>query len=694
MTARDTVAGAFRLAWPAALLVLGSLLLSSAWGRWQITLAIAAAAALPLLLLRLVIRLGVSRWAASTVLLMLLLLLGYLLTAGADLSFSETVRDAVPRLLSSPRPYAVRADLVVGPLLLTALVSLFVGLRVESSHRVEPVIGAALLYVAGALLTAGRADPWGLVAVLLLVVALLGWVFLDEHSEPVRQRFAIAAPLSVIGVGALTALATLTVAEPFEPRDLVDPPIIQVSSSNPLTHLGAWSQNPDVELLRVRGARVPLRLVTLDAYDGRQWTAATRFAPLGTGAETPLPPGDVTREATVEVELDRLGGNWLPTPGQPTELSDPDAVVDPDTGTVYLPGDTDGLSYEVTGHVDAPPAAALAAGTVPQAPETPAISRYTELPDRLPTRLQEYCRRIALDATTPYEQALAIEEEIRSSNKLSDEAISGSALWRIEAFLVGSKGESGARVGSSEQFASAFALVARFKGLPTRVVVGFRPGEEQDDGSRLVTGADAFAWPEVYFDGLGWVPFSPTPDDDTFRHARPEQPDDPTFTQSATPSPQGGSASDSPSPSPAAAPEDAGDRGDGAAPAWRPYVLVGGAVAGGVLLMAGARWVRRARHRRRGAPGAWAEVLDALRLAGHPIAGHQTADQIAESLDRRLGTSATARVAELAERASFGPGPLAPAYPPEVRDVRRGVRRSVPWWRRWWWHLDPRVLGR
>uniref|UniRef100_UPI00187800AD transglutaminaseTgpA domain-containing protein n=1 Tax=Nocardioides lijunqiniae TaxID=2760832 RepID=UPI00187800AD len=543
---------AARLAWPLMLLVLGSIVLASTWGRVLVTLGFVLTAVVPLLVLRAVLRLGVSRWAATTVLVLLTTLAAYLATSGADLSLSQTVRDVVPRLLTAPRPYAVAPDLLVGPLLLTALVSLFTGLRVDSTSKVEPVLGAAVLYVAGMLLTGGDADPWGLVAVLILVTALLGWVFLDEHSEPVRQRFAVAGPLTVVGVGLLAAVATLPAQDPFEPRELVDPPLLEVVASSPLTQLGAWAVNPGVELLRVRGDEVPLRLVTLERYDGRQWTAATRFAPLGTGGDRALPDGDRVSEATVEVALDELAGGWLPSPGRPRLVSDRDALVDPTTGTVYTPEDTDGLGYEVTGTFDDPPDAALAAASVP----TRGVGRYLDLPE-LPFALSEYAARVTRGARTPYEQATAIQDEIRGDAKLSPRAISGSAMWRIEAFLVGKPGEPGARVGTSEQFATAFALVARANGLPSRVVVGFRPGTSQDDGSRLVTGADAFAWPEVYFDGPGWVPFSPSPDDDTFKR---DAFDDVGTAPQPTPGPTG--AGPSAAGSSAGAP--AGDDGDAA----------------------------------------------------------------------------------------------------------------------------------
>jgi len=679
---------ASRLVWPVMLLVLGSLVLASSWDRWLVAVMFALTAAVPLLVLRAVLKLGVSRWAATTVLVLLITLAAYLATAGAELTFSATVRDVVPRLLTSPRPYVVAPDLLAGPLLLTALVSMFTGLRLESRSRVEPVLGAAVLYVAGVLLTGGDADPWGLVAVLILVTAVLGWVFLDEHSEPVRQRFVVAAPLSVIGVGLLAALATLPVQDPFEPRELVDPPLLQVVASSPLPQLGAWSNNPTAELLVVDGDAVPLRLVTLEDYDGRQWTSATRFAPLGTGGDSSLAPGRYPHTATVEVMFDELGGPWLPTPGRPVSVSDRDALVDPTTGTVYTPEDTEGLTYTVTSTFDDPPAEALAAASVP----TRGVERYLELP-ALPYALGQYAARVTRGASTPYEQALAIQDEIRGDARLSPKAISGSALWRLEAFLVGAKGEPGAQVGTSEQFASSFAIVARANGLPSRVVLGFRPGTTQDDGTRLVTGKDAFAWPEVYFSELGWVAFSPSPDDNTFKRDTFQEvgtAPDPTLappattgagqTPSATPRPNSGQVSTTVPPE---------------RRSWLPWVAAAGVAVLLVVLLVLARALRRLRQRRRGARGAWSAVLDALRLAGHPPRPHESAEQVAREADARFGIDAARPIAESAERDAFGPDPARDDhFTRELRQVHRAARRTASWWRRLSWWLDPRVLGR
>lgn len=687
----NLVRTASRLVWPVMLLVLGSLVLASSWDRWLVALVFALTAAAPLLVLRGVLRLGVSRWAATSVLVLLVTLAAYLATADADLTFSATVRDVVPRLLTSPRPYVAAPDLLAGPLLLTALVSLFTGLRLESRSRVEPVLGAAVLYVGGVLLTGGDADPAGLVAVLILVTAVLGWVFLDEHSEPVRQRFVVAAPLSVIGVGLLAALATPPVQDPFEPRELVEPPMLQVVASSPLPQLGAWAANPDAELLVVDGDPVPLRLVTLERYDGRQWTSATRFAPLGTGGDRSLAPGRFEKTATVEVRVEELGGSWLPTPGRPDSVSDRDALVDPTTGTVYTPEDTEGLTYRVTSTYDDPPPEALAAASVP----TSGVQRYLALPD-LPFALGEYAVRVTRGASTPYEQALAIQDEIRGDARLSAKAISGSALWRIESFLVGEEGDPGAQVGTSEQFATSFAIVARANGLPSRVVLGFRPGTTQDDGTRLVTGKDAFAWPEVYFSGLGWVPFSPSPDDDTFKRDTFEEVG---TAPEPTVSPAQGGPTGGPGPSAGATPEaTASASAQAVRPeprSWPAWAAGAAALLLTLAVLAVARALRRLRQRRRGARGAWSSVLDALRLAGLPPLPHETAEEVARAADARFGTDAARVIARSAERDAFGPDPArADHFTPELRRLHRAARRTASWWRRCSWWLDPRVLGR
>jgi hypothetical protein len=58
------------------------------------------------------------------------------------------------------------------------------------------------------------------------------------------------------------------------------------------------------------------------------------------------------------------------------------------------------------------------------------------------------------------------------------------------------------------------AVMLRTLGIPARVAVGFLPGAPAVGSSGTtfsVTGRHAHAWPEAFFQGIGWVAFEPTP---------------------------------------------------------------------------------------------------------------------------------------------------------------------------------------
>lgn len=693
--------------WAAALLVLGSLSLATAWNGIVPALALAGAAVVPLATSRAAMRLGVSTWATSATLASLLVLAAYVLAAGAGTSFSETVADAVPRLLTTPRPLPVEAAVLVGPLLLTALISLLVSLRLGARGRVAPVVGALALYVAGAMLTTGAGDPHGLLAAAIVAGALGGWVVLDEHRHRTARRLGLALLVALVATGVLVVSTTVRWDRPFEPRSLVDPPTRDVVASNPLAQLGAWAADPRRELLEVAGPVVPLRLVTLDTYDGAQWSAATRFQPVAetsTGAGDGPLLGTSTRTRTAEVEVLDLPGRLLPSPGWPTSVTLRDALVEPVSGNLYLPvsesatertvdpgtgpARTSDVSYTVTALADEPDAALLGSATVPYAD---AMAPYLALPP-LGQPLRDLAERVVEDAVTPYDRAVAIERAIHERGRLSATAVSGSQLWRITTFLLAEPGVPGAGVGTAEQFATSFAILARHAGLPTRVVVGFDPGDgRRGDDGWTVTAGDATAWAEVYFEDLGWVAFSPTdgrraPESEDVVERGGDGGDDPgpgVDDEGTGP----GAVDDTP---PAATPDD----GTGAPPAT---VATAFGVAVLVMLAAllAARAVRSGRQRRRGAAGAWAEGRDALRLAGVRTPAHLTADQVAEVAADRIGTTAVHDLAATTQRAAFGPPGTAVGDPgAALRDVRRAARASLPAWRRLWWPFDPSVFIR
>ena len=68
-----------------------------------------------------------------------------------------------------------------------------------------------------------------------------------------------------------------------------------------------------------------------------------------------------------------------------------------------------------------------------------------------------------------------------------------------------------AKSGFCEHYASAFAVVMRAAGIPTRIVTGYLGGEVNPIGAYLIVRqADAHAWTEVWFKGEGWVRVDPT----------------------------------------------------------------------------------------------------------------------------------------------------------------------------------------
>ncbi|HXW47467.1 MAG TPA: transglutaminaseTgpA domain-containing protein [Streptosporangiaceae bacterium] len=110
-------------------------------------------------------------------------------------------------------------------------------------------------------------------------------------------------------------------------------------------------------------------------------------------------------------------------------------------------------------------------------------------------------------AATPLQQAYDLQQWFSASGTFSytiqqNQTDTGSWLYR---FLTSTKS------GDCQQFAPAFAILARLLGIPSRVAVGYTAGSPVGDGQWTVTTSDAHAWPELYFPNAGWVRFEPTP---------------------------------------------------------------------------------------------------------------------------------------------------------------------------------------
>jgi transglutaminase-like putative cysteine protease len=431
--------------------------------------------------------------------------------------------------------------------------------------------------------------------------------------EPREVRLATLWPaasrIGVVGVG-LAVLAPLAVpswdgwSSGIGPGDgdgdgnvTVENPMVDVRRD--------LASSADVPLVRMRTddpAPAYLRISVLDEFDGAAWRPSEREIPTTNEADGPLPapPGlaQSTPRTRYRYEFDvteAFSSRWLPAPYPATEVRAPgDWRYDDETLDVLGVDGTDaaGISYETVAlRVDPDPTALVNAAPGPQS----LSSANTELPDSTPDWIETQADRLTAGGRSDFEKAVILQQWFREDGgfKYSLDPGSGTSLEQLELFLGAGPGS---RRGYCEQFASAMTMMARALNIPARVAVGFLRPEESTDGVWTYSSRDMHAWPELYFEGTGWVRFEPTP-----QQARTV----PAYTSGQVPAPEelaAPSASTSaPEPSATRAPREevvgsTSDDAEGGLPGWLVPVGV-------VLLLAGLCFVpqvvRGAQRRRR-----------------------------------------------------------------------------------------------
>jgi transglutaminase-like putative cysteine protease len=132
-------------------------------------------------------------------------------------------------------------------------------------------------------------------------------------------------------------------------------------------------------------------------------------------------------------------------------------------------------------------------------------SRYTNLPDGSNPRTLEFSKQLRDDS--PNDEAF-INNVLQKFNKeeyfytLEPPALGSNS---VDAFLFDTQR------GFCEHYASAFAVMMRAAGIPSRVVLGYQGGEMNPMGAyMIVRQADAHAWTEVWLPNRGWYRIDPT----------------------------------------------------------------------------------------------------------------------------------------------------------------------------------------
>jgi transglutaminase-like putative cysteine protease len=641
---------------------------------------------------------------------------------------SDALRNGIPRVLTATIPIEAQPDTVGVPVVATWLAGLASAELALRARRVLLACAPPTLWYAVVLYAVGpnaNVILWqpmcfaGLVALALATSAGGRGDSSPDLSAPqrtaLRLRLAVGTAAGLaLTVGLVTAVGPTVAAgvhnRPSDPRRYVTPPRLDALDENPLVRLSGWALNPDQRLFDVRLSGAPsdtavIRLAVLNDYDGVTWRVGATYRSAGRVLTGPHPADRPRTPAlTQQITVADLDGRLVPSVAVPERIDGVRVAFDEASGTIAMPeGLRSGLRYEV---VSRPPR--VNGNLLPTAdvPTGPAVARFVTLGGVAPTQLRRLGEQLAEGNGAPFARAQAIEQFLAEHYRLVADAPSGHAYPNLNFFLFGPANGGGQR-GTSEQFAAAFAVLGRLVGLPTRVVVGFRPRP----GSATVRGADAVAWPEVLFDDVGWVAFNPLPQPNT--QPRPVEDDFKPKPDKSSPPP---STAPTPSAAPTSAPPSRSAKAVAAATGTPPGTITAAATAGLFLVvalcMALVVLLRRSQRRRRlyeGDPpgrvvGAWLEVLDALRLAGRPAPHHLAATEVAAHAarvaDRPPGIRPAApgldELAGLVNVVTFAPGGAsagqadqavaqAAAYVEELRARR-------PWWRRLLWSADPRPM--
>ena len=196
--------------------------------------------------------------------------------------------------------------------------------------------------------------------------------------------------------------------------------------------------------------------------------------------------------------------NFLPLPYPAVKVQAPgDWGVDPETLMVWSPDPISALKYAVTSRdVDPSPQQLRAAPGPPRS-----ISAAEQALPPAYNSLLSLARQITRNAPTPYDKALALQQWFTTTGGFSYslDASEPNTVAGLDDFLLQTKR------GFCQQFAFAFAVLARLLDIPARVAVGYTAGTDLGKGNWRVTTSDAHAWPELYFQGAGWLPWEPTP---------------------------------------------------------------------------------------------------------------------------------------------------------------------------------------
>ena len=588
--------------------------------------------------------------------------------------------------------------------------------------------------------------------------ALTSLAFVLTHrlfANPKRQRVGLPS-LAAVGAVILVLSLSVGVAGGLAFRAEGEATRIDLASfqrtegngsiriENPLVSVQASLRDQNNrEIFRVT-ADTPSywRTSVLDLFNGTEWWGRYDYTPAGGRVRASLRSGTESEGTPVkqDYELGNVSLDWLPAAFEVTGVSQPeneayDISFDSETASLLLKTEestAEGLTYSVESVIPGYSAEQLSQASFQDYDSyfsADVLSALLELPEDTSSSVLFLAELVTEVAESPFEKALALQNWFRSEFAYDLNVAQGHSIERTEDFLR-------VRRGYCEQFASTYAMMARGLGIPSRVAIGFTPGELQQDSepqqdseivaapedaasdevsdaageqregpqTYIVRGRNYHSWPEVLIPGAGWVAMEPTPSRgsptaENYTGVSPQQDEETPLPPAPDISPPVGEVELLPELQPAPLLPETPESSGSSFSILDIALLVLAAITGLAVLAltAGVLWqLRRNRKLSTTAIGrvtlAWQKVQAECASVGMRRSPSTTAHEFAAQVTQSSMTAAAtpprlARLADIVARASYAPENLTDAHVAEAEKIesetRYRIRMRKPIWSRW-----------
>lgn len=428
----------------------------------------------------------------------------------------EVMRDERAPLPASPGVRLLLLTMVAVSTI--AAEALAVGLAAPAAAGVAIL----LLYVVplSAMPTAGAWQWFAVTAIPFALMLACGEARRRDSWMPSRAQNSRGLDALAIAAGVIAALVASFVVPSFLPRSSDERFHLGsgrgsgsnvITVGNPMFDLGnslrEQGKQPVLDYVASDKGAHRIRQAVVDTYDGTTFTPTTGKLARSQQVQKSMPgPPSEGRKAQMELKLiAESDSTFLPAPQNPLKV-DVDGKWLYDATTLNIIGDgqtaNTGLKYRVIFAPRSPSPDALRKASKPQLPADQ-LARWTEVPSNVPNVVKTTAVQVAGQGDA-FTQATRIQQYFRQGNgfKYSLKVPDATDGQAIALFLR-------RRSGYCVHYSTTMALMARSLGIPARVVAGYGPGKRHGNGYR-VTAANAHAWPELYFEGHGWVAFEPT----------------------------------------------------------------------------------------------------------------------------------------------------------------------------------------